>query len=215
MGEAPSTVVQIALTVLVVLPGMTYQFLRERWRGPVPGQHELGERVLRAVTASAILDTVYLIVAGPQLITLARGTSAYPWGGLERDPRLSGLVALLLFIVVPAAAAAGVSAQQRRHLRARFRGTPTAWDHAFRDREPCFVRARLKSGGWVGGWFGSRSFASSYPNPGELFLQTAWRMNKDGSFAARSQQTAGLYVRYEDIDVLEIINPSPATSPEE
>jgi hypothetical protein len=212
VGEAPSTVLQVVLAVLLVLPGVTYQFLRERWRGPVPGQRDLGERVLRAVTASVVLDAVYVIAAGPQLLALARGTNAQGWDGLTRDPRLSGLVALLLFILVPAAAAAGVSARERRQLHARFRGTPTAWDHVFRDRKPCFVRVRLKNGGWAGGWFGSRSFASSYPSPGEFFLQTAWRMNQDGSFAARSEQTAGLYIRCEDIDLLEILDRLPSVS---
>ncbi|MET9800433.1 DUF6338 family protein [Streptomyces sp. NPDC006368] len=73
VGQAPSTVLQVALLVLVVLPGVTYQFLRERWRGPVPGQRDQAERVLRAATASVVLDTLYLVVAGPQLLRLARG----------------------------------------------------------------------------------------------------------------------------------------------
>lgn len=210
MGQAPSTVLQIALMILFVLPGVTYQFLRERWRGSVPGQRELGERVLRAVAASVVLDAVYLIVAGPQLLELVRGGKAQGWAGLTRNLRLSGLVALLLFVLVPAAAAAWASMRERRQLHARFRGTPTAWDHAFRDRGPCFIRVRLKNGGWAGGWFGKRSFASSYPNSGEIFLQTAWRMNQDGSFAAKSQNSAGLYLRYEDIDLLEILDPPPS-----
>lgn len=210
MGQAPSTVLQIALLVLVVLPGVTYQFLRERWRGPVPGQRELGERVLRAVAASVVLDAVYLIVAGPQLLDLTRGPHANGgWNGLTRDLRVSGLVGLLLFVLVPAAAAGWASARERKRLHARFRGTPTAWDHAFRDRAPCFIRVRLKNGGWAGGWFGTKSFASSYPDTGELFLQSAWRMNEDGSFAAKSQYSAGLYIRREDIDLLEILDPPP------
>ncbi|WP_436841906.1 DUF6338 family protein [Streptomyces bobili] len=30
---------------------------------------------------------------------------------------------------------------------------------------PCFIRARLKSGSWVGGWYGAGSYASSHPVP--------------------------------------------------
>lgn len=201
MGAAPSTVVQVVLAVLFVLPGMTYQFLRERWRGPVPGEHDLPERVLRAVVASICLDAVYALVAGPQLVRMAGS------GAAERQPRLVGLIALLLFVVVPAAGAATVSWCQRRRLRAAYASTPTAWDHVFRDRGPCFVRARLKDGGWVGGWFGTRSYASSYPQTTELFLQSAWRMNPDGSFADRVAGSAGVYLRAQDVDLVEFLEP--------
>lgn len=209
MGQAPSTIIQVALMVLLVLPGVTYQFLRERWRGPVPGQRQLGERVLRAVTASVALDTIYLIAAGPQLLKLIRGGNEQGWDGLTRDLRVSGMVALLLFVLVPAVAAAVVSAWERRRSRARYRSTPTAWDHAFSDRTPCFIRFRLKSGGWAGGWFGTKSFASSYPESGEIFLQTAWRMNQDGSFAAKSEHSTGLFIQCEDIEFLELLDPPP------
>lgn len=121
VGQAPSTVVQVALLVLFVLPGVTYQFLRERWRGPTPGERDLSERVLRAVAASVLLDAVYLVVAGPQLVRLARGVTSAPWDGLTAQPRVVGLVALVLFILIPAAAAAGVSWMQRRRLQASYR----------------------------------------------------------------------------------------------
>ncbi|MEV0799721.1 DUF6338 family protein [Kribbella sp. NPDC050281] len=45
----PSTVLQVALLALFVLPGITYQFLRERWRGPVPFTRD-PKAVLRATT---------------------------------------------------------------------------------------------------------------------------------------------------------------------
>jgi hypothetical protein len=80
LGQAPTTVLQLGLLVLVVLPGITYQFLRERWRGPVPGERDLGERVLRSLVASMLLDALYLIVAGPALARLAKRSLAKGWG---------------------------------------------------------------------------------------------------------------------------------------
>lgn len=213
MGQAPSTVLQLVLVVLIVLPGTTYQFLRERWRGPVPGERELGERVLRAVVASLVLDAAYVIAAGPQLLALVRGTNPRGWDGLAQHPRLAGLVGLLLFVVFPAIAAAAVSWWQRRKLSARFQRTPTAWDHAFRDRRPCFVRARLADGTWVGGWYGPRSYATSYPHPGELFLQSAWQLNRDGSFAGPTSNSSGMYLRSADITMLELLDP-PTSLPD-
>lgn len=211
--QAPATVVQLALLVLLVLPGVTYQFVRERRRGPVPGERDLGERVLRAIVASIVLDALYAVVAGPALVRLAQGTGG-GWDGFVERPRVVGSVAVVLFLVVPAAAALAVSLVDRRRRNARFLRTPSAWDHAFRDREPCFVRVRLKDGNWAGGWYGDRSYASSYPHPAELYLESARVMGTDGSFGARVHGTAGLRLRAEDFDVLEFVEAGePAAAP--
>ncbi|MFF3948044.1 DUF6338 family protein [Streptomyces sp. NPDC001902] len=206
---------QLALLVLLVLPGVTYQFVRERRRGPVPGERDLGERVLRAIVASIALDALYAVVAGPALVSLARGAGG-GWDGFVDRPRVVGFVAVVLFLVVPAMAAVTVSLVDRQRRKARFLRTPSAWDHAFRDREPCFVRVRLKDGNWAGGWYGNRSYASSYPHPAELYLESARVMGADGAFGARVRGTAGLRLRAEDFDVLEFVEPGePVTVPEE
>ncbi|MFF3256402.1 DUF6338 family protein [Actinacidiphila glaucinigra] len=213
--QAPATVAQLVLLVLLVLPGVTYQFVRERRRGPVPGERDLGERVLRAIVASIALDALYAVVAGPALVRLARGAGG-GWDGFVDRPRVVGFVAVVLFLVVPAMAAVTVSLVDRQRRKARFLRTPSAWDHAFRDREPCFVRVRLKDGNWAGGWYGNRSYASSYPHPAELYLESARVMGADGSFGARVRGTAGLRLRGEDFDVLEFVEPGePVTVPEE
>ncbi|MFE2022340.1 DUF6338 family protein [Streptomyces sp. NPDC059499] len=213
--QAPATVLQLALLVLLVLPGVTYQFVRERRRGPVPGERDLGERVLRAIVASIALNALYAVVAGPTLVGLARGTGS-GWDGFMERPRVVGLVAVVLFLVVPAVAAVTVSLVDRQRRKAQFIRTPSAWDHAFRDREPCFVRVRLKDGNWAGGWYGDRSYASSYPHPAELYLESARVMGADGSFGARVRGTAGLRLRAEDFDVLEFVETGePAAVPGE
>jgi hypothetical protein len=214
LGQAPTTVLQLGLLVLVVLPGITYQFLRERWRGPVPGERDLGERVLRSLVASMLLDALYLIVAGPALAPLANRTVAKGWDGVVEQAQLLGLLGLLLFLVVPAVAAGTVTWWQRRRLRgARYRSTPTAWDRMFQNRGSCFVRMRLKDGAWAGGWYGSQSYATSYPQPAELFLQTAWIMDPDGSFVRPIERSAGMHVRATDVDLLELLLPPEPTEP--
>ncbi|GAA1585086.1 DUF6338 family protein [Kribbella hippodromi] len=214
--DTPSTVLQVALLILFVLPGISYQFVRERLRGAVAGERQVGERVLRAVTASILLDSLYAVIAGPALVRVVHRDDVSGWDAVRQQPRLVGLLALVLFIVIPSAAALLVSLWQRRRLNAAYRSTPTAWDHMFRSSRSCFVRARLKDGTWVGGWYGGRSYASSYPEPAEVFLESAWRMNPDGSFASRIAGTAGLYVRTADTDVIELLTaPSPAASSED
>ncbi|WP_030549259.1 DUF6338 family protein [Streptomyces albus] len=207
--QTPSSVQQFVLLVFLVLPGVTYQYLRERWRGPVPGERQLGERVLRAVTASVTLNALYAATLGPYLVDAFRPDGGgSPYTVLAEHPRAAGLWSLLLFLGVPAAAAAAVSLWQRHRATAVHRSAPTAWDHLFghaRDRGPCFIRARLKDGAWVGGWYDSRSYASGYPHGSDLFLQWAYEMGADGSFGPPVTGTAGLYLRVENIDVLELV----------
>lgn len=209
MGSVPSTLAQVMLFIAVVLPGVTYQFVRERWRGPVPGEADPSHRVLRAATASVVLDGCYLIAFGPQLAPI------YHTGDLSAHPRLVGVFTVLLLFAVPAAAALAVSWLQRRRLRSRYRPVATAWDHTFRDRGPSFVRARLKDGSWVGGWYGSRSYASSYPQAPDLYLESTWRMDRDGAFDARLAQTSGTYLRCADVDVIELLDPPQQSAPTE
>ncbi|WP_410646597.1 DUF6338 family protein [Amycolatopsis sp. cmx-4-54] len=209
MGPTPSSAPQLILLVLVVLPGITYQFIRERWRGAVPGEQNLGERILRAIVASLVLDSLYLIVAGPELLNLVRGGQAgqgWRWDGLAERPRAIAMVAAALLVAIPASAAAVVSYLQRRRLKTTLLRTPTAWDHAFRDREAGFVRARLKDGHWVGGWYGGQSFASAYPREPELFLQRPWQMTADGVFVAKTEQSSGLYLRGDNVELLEFVD---------
>lgn len=77
MGETPSTLQLIVLLVPLVLPGITCQ-VREWMRGPAPGERDLAERVLRAVTASIVLDAIYLIAVGPWLAQMIK-PSGRPW----------------------------------------------------------------------------------------------------------------------------------------
>ncbi|MGW6054753.1 DUF6338 family protein [Streptomyces sp. NPDC055189] len=208
--QPPSTIGQLVALVLLLLPGLTYQFLRERWRGPVAGEAQLPERILRAITASIALNGVYAVAAGPVLVEAWRKAERSGASALAAEhPRTIGLWALLLFLGVPAAAAAAVSYRERHRARSVYRPVPTAWDYAFGTRADSgarFVRARLKDGTWVGGWFGTRLYASGYPQQADLYLQVSYQMGADGSFGPRVESTDGIYLRMADLDLVELVN---------
>jgi hypothetical protein len=212
VDETATTIQQIVLLVLFVLPGISYQFVRERMRGPVPGEQDIGQRVLRALTASVALDALYLIIAGPLILRLIKQTGQ-PWfADSAANPRLAALAALVLFIAIPAAAAWTVGQLQQRHRPARFQPEPSAWDYIFRGRSACFVRARLKSGRWVGGWYGRKSHAAGYPNATDFYLESAWEMASDGAFVRRVEG-AGLYLRMDNVEYIELVQPPPQPAP--
>jgi hypothetical protein len=82
------------------------------------------------------------------------------------------------------------------------------------NRGLCFVRARTKDGDWIGGWYGHNSHAAGYPSSTDLYLESSWHMTPDGEFAGRVEQTAGLYIRAEELSVLEFIEASPEEAPQ-
>lgn len=205
MDDTASTVQQVVLLILFVLPGVSYQFMRERMRGPVPSEQDLSERVLRALTASIALDALYLIIAGPQLVHLIKPAGGHWFSAATAHPRPVAALALGLFIAIPAGAAWIVGIVTRRRQPSRLDPAPTAWDSAFRDRPASFVRARMKSGAWVGGWYGRRSRASGFPSAADLYLETAYEMTSDGTFGAKVQSTAGLYLSMSEVEILEFL----------
>src|ERR1051325_10895554 len=47
--------------------------------------------------------------------------------------------------------------------------TPKAWDYFFGKGAPCWIVITLKSGRVMGGYYGTESFASSFPNEEDLY----------------------------------------------
>ncbi|MET9434943.1 DUF6338 family protein [Streptomyces sp. NPDC006551] len=203
----PGTVQQLTILLILVLPGVFYQAVREHLRGAVAAEQEPQNRLVRAIAAGALLDAVYAVIAGPWLVRLLVGDGAGPLAGATARPREAGLAALLLVVLVPSGIAWAEAAWGRRRSRARYEPTPTAWDALFRDRGSCFVRARMKNGLWVGGWLGTRSAVSAYPQQGDVYLQAQYRMGPDGRFLGRVPGTGGVYLRAADVDVLELLDP--------
>jgi hypothetical protein len=207
--SVPSSVPQLIILVAFILPGVVYQAVRSRLRGPTPDELNATNKVLRAAAVSTVLILVYALLIGPGLVDLAHGR-----GWLADHPRPAAAVGLVLLLVVPAALAAGEqwwTLWEGRPPRLTLDGlttydpTPAAWDFAFRDRKECFVRVLTAEGRWVGGWFDPDSYASSFPQTRELYIAKQWRMGEDGSFDDEVTNSHGVYVRCDDARVVEFI----------
>jgi len=51
---------------------------------------------------------------------------------------------------------------------------PTAWDHFFRDGLACHIVFHLKSKDIIGAAYGKDSFATTYPDIQEIYVEELW-----------------------------------------
>lgn len=218
--NVPQSAVQALILLLAIVPGFVFSAVRARRRGPSPEDRELSVRLLRSFGVSAALAGAYLLIFGGwglrQVVAAQRHPAA---GALIEHPRLAALAGLVLLGVVPAALAVLDDLRQEGRLdfwkvrlsyEGRYHPAPSAWDFAGPDLGNTFVRVRLNDGTWVGGWFSGESFLSSYPEPRDLFIQSQWKLDENGTFLARVEGTRGVYVSCGNADIIEWVDPPPA-----
>jgi hypothetical protein len=63
----------------------------------------------------------------------------------------------------------------------------------------------LKEGDNLGGYFGQYSLASSFPNAQQVYVEEAWRLHEDGSFAEPVASTVGAVVNLEECELVEFV----------
>src|SRR6266542_6631364 len=94
--SVPSSVPQLIILVAFILPGVVYQSVRSRLRGPAPDELNATSKVLRATAVSTALVLFYGLLIGPELVDLARGK-----GWLVHHSRWRALIGLGLLLVIP------------------------------------------------------------------------------------------------------------------
>jgi hypothetical protein len=204
----------------LVVPGFVYQVSRQAVAGPDPEQREFGTRVLHAIVSTAAFAGVYSLLLGQRIVAYVRA----PDRALN-DVQTLGVAFLVLALVVPwVVARLGywlVSAKWYRtvsawlldktRLRRPYDPTPSAWDWAFGQGNVGWVRVRFEDGRWLGGYFGSSSFASSFPNPQELFVEEGWVINDDGTFTDVLHAPDGMIIRCHNAVSVDFLPVTPDT----
>lgn len=83
---------------------------------------------------------------------------------------------------------------------------PSAWDFFFDKREEVFLLIHLNDGNMVGGFFGEGSYATSYPDEGDLYLKAVYSIKDNGEFGEPIQDTSGLLIRKDQYSYIELFN---------
>jgi len=100
----PSTVTQLLILVIFVMPGVVFQVVRARLAGESPQNQDTTNKILRALAASVALVSLYLILLGPGIVK-AVGLTATHRRWASDHPREAGAFIALLLLLVPAMAA--------------------------------------------------------------------------------------------------------------
>ncbi len=77
------------------------------------------------------------------------------------------------------------------------------WDYFFGKKEAAWVIVHLKNGKMIGGLYSSNSFASSYPDKEQIYLEEIWKLDEKGAFLEKINRTKGVIILGDDISSLE------------
>lgn len=92
--------------------------------------------------------------------------------------------------------------------------TPRGWDY-FLSNHKCFcVVFHLKNGKMIGGFFGSKSYASLYPQEPEIYVEQAWRVDEHGKFVEEVSGSLGIVIRQSEWERVEFLEANFEVQPD-
>ena len=83
--------------------------------------------------------------------------------------------------------------------------TPRGWDHFTRENHEYWVIFHWKKGGMSGGFFGEHSYASTFPQEPEVYVEEMWRVDDRGVFLEVVENTLGGVVRLSECERVEFL----------
>lgn len=197
----PMTIEQLPLFLLLMLPGL---ISRKVYDLQVPSTRDDAARYALDGLCFGTLNAALWYVPA----TWALRHATIP--GI-----LFGLV-LVVFVVSPVVLGIlTVRALKSSRLRGLAQHpTPMAWDYFFGRGKSCFMLCRLKNGKSIAGYFGPNSFASSFPNPRDIYLEQTWLMDSDGRLTVPIPGSAGVLVSFDECELVEFLEAIPQSAPE-
>jgi hypothetical protein len=184
----------IGLFVLVVFPGLISTTI---YRLIMPARAlDWGNALIQGLFYSAI----NFVLGLPLLFALVFG-----YDPLAHPVRYSFAAILLLFVTPVAWPLILVSIFKSKRLASRIQiPYPTAWDFFFDQREPGFLLIHLTNGTLLGGYWGANSYAGSFPNDGDIYLEAVYSIDETGKFGQPIANTRGVLLRKEQYSYVEL-----------
>lgn len=187
---------ELEVFVLFVVPGLvsmsTYRLLMPA--RAIEWSHGLLQGLFYSSLNFVLLAPLIALLAGPEF------PRSHPW--------LFWFGLVLVLLVFPASWPALLRRAFRwdrvaRRIQIPY---PTAWDYLFDIKEPVFVLVHLNTGALVGGYWGQNSYAGSFPNHGDIYLEAVYHVNERGEFGDPIDHTQGVLLRRDEYSYLELFD---------
>jgi Family of unknown function (DUF6338) len=199
----PSSIQAVIVIVLFLMPGfIARSVLSSIYPSPQPSDSRLS---LTAITLSCVNYGVW-----SWLLVLSWQRQWY------KGNVFLALLALLILFLSPAVGTLAFvkftqsnAGRRAREILGIRHPSPKAWDYFFGKGAACWVVITLKSGRVIGGYYGTESFASSFPNEEDLYLELLCDMTPDGRLNGIAPLTLGAIIRMEEVELLEFFKYAP------
>ena len=169
------------------MPG--YLFMRV-WRLLVPSKDfKLKDHIPEVIVISVIHFALFRLLAS------------------QIDKPVTWWILLILFLVpIPVTLAIALKKfRNSKLMQGRIlHPVPRAWDYFFGMGKPCFMLIHLKNGDSIGGLYGWKSFASSFPEAEDIYLEEIWEMDERGIFLEKLDGSTGALVNSSNIEYIEL-----------
>jgi len=197
----PATLAQILVLLVFIVPG--FIVIRVKRVAYPKAEESTLSIVLDSLALSGLVHVVcfpiwYWIYASRSYVT---------------SPRLFVLQVVVILLVVPVLFGIlfnfSVRTEKARWLREFLyfpHPDPTAWDYHFRKGKAYWIWLTFKNGHVMAGLFGPNSFAGSYPNRQDLYIEKLLSLDEDGKVKALIENSAGALVRMDDLDRIEFFD---------
>lgn len=82
---------------------------------------------------------------------------------------------------------------------------PTAWDWYFSQKQNSILLVKMKDNSEIIGYFGEKSYATSYPNDGSIYLEKIYTKDSDGNIVI-VENSNGILIAKDQYNTIEFYN---------
>ncbi|MGH9445827.1 MAG: DUF6338 family protein [Terriglobia bacterium] len=194
----PTSFSQVLILLVFIVPG----FLAMRVKRVAYPSAE-------PTAATAVLDSLALSCM-IYALTFPLLYLSYVQKWYKTDPVSFALLALFVLLAMPCILGVIYVWSTKAGKWAWLRGSlgfphpdPTAWDHHFRKGRAYWIWLTFKSGQVMAGLYGPNSFASSFPQRQDLFVEKLLSLDENGNVMEWKDGSAGALINMESLERIE------------